>query len=183
MSEICCVVDRCWGASDVCLEAFLEKLSEKRQKASAIYDQTIVNLMRRRKLESSSKSEQRCYYGFVTFWQRSLWEIRVWFQNSIKFLFTFQTNLEKPIELGMTNWVNDKICMKIESYFSFVSGESELLKYSGQDLNRQHLGRPYFRSLGKTYRIRNGYTVTLVCSIENLGKKSYFIPLNQCAFS
>ena len=117
MSEICCVVDRCWGASDVCLEAFLEKLSEKRQKASAIYDQTIVNLMRRRKLESSSKSEQRCYYGFVTFWQRSLWEIRVWFQNSIKFLFTFQTNLEKPIELGMTNWVNDKICMKIESLF------------------------------------------------------------------
>ena len=115
MSEICCVVDRCWGASDVCLEAFLEKLSEKRQKASAIYDQTIVNLMRRRKLESSSKSEQRCYYGFVTFWQRSLWEIRVWFQNSIKFLFTFQTN---PIELGMTNWVNDKICMKIESLFS-----------------------------------------------------------------
>ena len=170
MSEICCVVDRCWGASDVCLEAFLEKLSEKRQKASAIYDQTIVNLMRRRKLESSSKSEQRCYYGFVTFWQRSLWEIRVWFQNSIKFLFTFQTNLEKPIELGMTNWVNDKICMKIESYFSFVSGESELLKYSGQDLNRQHLGRPYFRSLGKTYRIRNEYTVTLAYWIENLGK-------------
>ena len=68
------------------------------------------------------------------------------------------------------------------------AGESELLKYSGQDLNRQHLGRPYFRSLGKTYRIRNGYTVTLVCSIENLGKKSYFnslgsFPLNQCAFS
>ena len=54
------------------------------------------------------------------------------------------------------------------------AGESELLKYSGQDLNRQHLGRPYFRSLGKTYRIRNGYTVTLVCSIENLGKKSSF---------
>ena len=61
---------------------------------------------------------------------------------------------------------------------SFVfAGESELLKYSGQDLNRQHLGRPYFRSLGKTYRIRNGYTVTLVCSIENLGKKSSFSPL------
>ena len=56
----------------MCLEAFLEKLSEKRQKASAIYDQTIVNLMRRRKLESSSKSEQRCYYGFVTFLAKSL---------------------------------------------------------------------------------------------------------------
>jgi len=58
-------------------------------------------------------------------------------------------------------------------------GESEFLKSHGQknldaNLNRQHMnptsnGRPYFASIGKTYRIRNGYTVTLECSIENIG--------------
>ena len=68
--------------------------------------------------------------------------------------------------------------------FSFLfPGESEILKFHGQknldaNLNRQHMnpasnGRPYFSSVGKTYRIRNGYTVTLECSIENLGKKKY----------
>ena len=62
-----------------------------------------------------------------------------------------------------------------------VSGESELLKFHGgtggqsSDSNRQHMSsgpqnRPFFRTVGKTYRIRNGYTVTLECSIENLGK-------------
>jgi len=48
-------------------------------------------------------------------------------------------------------------------------GESEILKFQGKSDDLKHLGRPYFRSNGKTYRIRNGYTVTLVCSIENLG--------------
>jgi hypothetical protein len=56
-------------------------------------------------------------------------------------------------------------------------GESEILKFHGKqsqnpdDLNRKHLavGRPYFRSTGKTYRVRNGNTVTMVCNIENLG--------------
>ena len=64
--------------------------------------------------------------------------------------------------------------------FIYFSGESEFLKSHGQknfdaNLNRQHMnptsnGRPYFASIGKTYRIRNGYTVTLECSIENIGK-------------
>lgn len=71
----------------------------------------------------------------------------------------------------------------IDHFFFFFAGESEILKFQGRssatgDLNRQHLRnggggtssrRPYFRSMGKTYRIRNGYTVTLECSIENLG--------------
>ena len=95
-------------------------------------------------------------------------------------------NLGMTRELGQESDWQWKLNQKF--YSLFFAGESELLKYSGQDLNRQHLGRPYFRSLGKTYRIRNGYTVTLVCSIENLGKKSYFnslgsFLLNQCAFS
>ena len=74
------------------------------------------------------------------------------------------------------------------NFFSFFfSGESEILKFreqnldSSSDLNRQHLGsrRPYFRSTGKTYRIRNGYTVTLECSIENLGELFSNLPLLQ----
>ena len=59
------------------------------------------------------------------------------------------------------------------------SGESEILKFQGSgldsDSNRQHLSsarRPYFKSSGKTYRIRNGYTVTLECFIENIGKQN-----------
>ena len=67
------------------------------------------------------------------------------------------------------------------NFFASFPGESEILKFHGQknldaNLNRQHMnpasnGRPYFQSIGKTYRIRNGYTVTLECSIENLGKQ------------
>ena len=56
-----------------------------------------------------------------------------------------------------------------------VLGESEILKFQGKSDDLKHLGRPYFRSNGKTYRIRNGYTVTLVCSIENLGKLFFFV--------
>ena len=73
-------------------------------------------------------------------------------------------------------------------FFASFPGESEILKFHGQknldaNLNRQHMnpasnGRPYFQSIGKTYRIRNGYTVTLECSIENLGKKKVHLNNN-----
>ena len=75
------------------------------------------------------------------------------------------------------------IFMCINHAFILFPGESEILKFHGQknldaNLNRQHMnpasnGRPYFSSVGKTYRIRNGYTVTLECSIENLGEENY----------
>ena len=74
-------------------------------------------------------------------------------------------------------------------YVFLLPGESEILKFQGQknldsNLNRQHMnptsnGRPYFQSIGKTYRIRNGYTVTLECSIENLGKNMLSPVLKQ----
>ena len=80
--------------------------------------------------------------------------------------------------IKMHDHEDDKITNTIFQFY--FSGESEFLKSHGQknldaNLNRQHMnptsnGRPYFASIGKTYRIRNGYTVTLECSIENIGK-------------
>ena len=78
---------------------------------------------------------------------------------------------------GQSNKKISPLAPVLTHFSFFIAGESEILKFhdknsNGYDINRQHMtaGRPYFRSTGRVYRVRNGYTVNMVCDIENLGE-------------